>query len=64
MEIKSLQKPDDQSGKEDDRKGALDEVFGLVPQQVGNVFGTWHAVVGQLHDERRDCAFFAYPFGD
>ena len=51
-QVKVLQKPDDDGGGKDDRKGLLQEVPGFFPQQLRHVFQAGQAVVGQLHDER------------
>ena len=46
LQVKVLQEPDDDGGRKDDRKGFLQEVAGLFPQQLGHVFQAGQAVVG------------------
>ena len=63
MEVESLQQPNHQRGDEDDREGTLQEVLGLVPQQVRHVFEARQAVVGQLHHKGCHVALVAKPLG-
>ena len=51
MEIEGLEEPHNDGCQKDHGKGPLEEVLGLVPQQMGHVLCPGHPVVGQFHDE-------------
>ena len=60
MEVKGLQTPDDDGGDKNDGKRLLQEVFGLVPQQVQHILGLRHTVVGHFHDKGNGALFAKY----
>ena len=62
MEVKGLQKPDDDGGHEDYRESPLEEVFCLVPEEPSHVLGPGEPVVGQLHDKGHRFAPEGRPF--
>ena len=51
-EVEAAQEPDDDRRDQDDREGALQEISGFFPEELGDIFRTREAIIRQFHDKR------------